>query len=187
MLKDNHSKIYILKLYDSIGISNHRSRTQLHRPITADCVPVLGSYIGRDSAAIAAELASGMEPMRDCFTGVLAVASKSVQAANLLLRHCILTKPVHLIRSLRLSITDEFAGELDQEARNCIIATLALPSLLSAEAQLDLSLPFRLSGMGFRPARHRAPTVTKDYVPRNSGGLNPIPPTCCRSAVATKH
>ena len=152
MLKNNHSKIYILSLYDSIGISNHRSRTQLHRPITADCVPALGSYIGRDTATIAAELAGGMEPMRDCFAGVLAVASKSVQAANLLLRHCILTKPVHLLRTLRPSITDEFTREFDQEAHNCIIATLALPSPLSEEAQLDLSLPYRLGGMGFRPA-----------------------------------
>jgi hypothetical protein len=87
------------------------------------------------------------------------VAEVDAQAAQLLLRYCVLSKPTHLLRTLPPSITEAFTARFDAAALECITSTLDLPTPLSAEALLDLSMPFRLGGLGYRPTsrvRHPA-------------------------------
>ena len=68
-------------------------------PVTASVKPTLGSVIGRNPAAVADSLLGKMEEYDECFEGVKAVARVDSQAAQLLLRYCMLGKPLHLLRT----------------------------------------------------------------------------------------
>ena len=116
-------------------------------------MPCLGSFIGTDDALIAQLTRATLPSYSRIIDGIIAPHHRShTQQAALLLRYCAISQPVYLLRTLPPSITHSLCVAFDIAIRHACCTLFDLPSPLPAEALIDLHLPFRFGGCGFRPS-----------------------------------
>ena len=86
----------------------------------------------------------------------------AVQTANLLLRWCVSSKCIHLLRMLPPHITTNFAADIDQRVRAAFRRINNIEESWDETARLLFETPMAYGGLGMRPlAEHSAAAFMK--------------------------
>ena len=120
--------------------------------VHSGCMPSLGSFIGTDDALIARRARAMMPTYSHIISGIIALHTRGrTQQAALLLRYCAISQPAYLLRTLPPAVSHSLCVAFDTAIQHACCTLFDLPSPLPAEALIDLHLPFRFGGCGFRP------------------------------------
>eukprot|EP00665_Eupelagonemidae_sp_cell47_P009391 gene9391-6073_t len=95
-----------------------------------------------------------VQPMLDRIASMPELAAEHlpvVQVANLLLRWCVASKCVHLLRLLPPRLTDEFAADVDRRVERTFAQLNRIEDCFDATARHLYQTPLAWGGLGMRP------------------------------------
>jgi len=118
---------------------------------------LLGSYIGTDQF-IRAKLREYVEDLKKI--GEKLKKFPNLQGRMLLFRNCFLTKPLHILRTVRYDLTVEFVGELEKIQKEVLISILGCDSgALDEDTFSQCCLQFGSGGLGMHMYSEVAPAA----------------------------